>query len=292
MTIKLPDYQAIVVSLDQYVATITLNRPDQLNAWDWQMHRELRTAYAALDASDEVRVIIVTGAGRAFCAGAVLAPKGETFDGSRDPAAWDSRYPGPAREPAELMTPVIAAVNGAAVGAGLTMAVACDLRIAAEDAKLGFVFNRRGVIPDADLLWNLPRLIGYARAMDLLLTGRIFSGREAAEAGLVSRAVPAGEVLATATELARDIAANVAPVSAAITKQVARRFLEETDRRAALDYERVLFRWAGQQPDAREGVEAFLQRRPAQWQLSKHTPWPARAGADTTEESGTRRGAS
>jgi enoyl-CoA hydratase/carnithine racemase len=292
MTITLPDYQAIVVTLEEHVATVTLNRPGQLNAWDWQMHRELRNAYAALDASDEVRVIILTGAGRAFCAGAALAPKGETFDGSRDTTAWDAQYPGPAREPAELMTPVIAAVNGAAVGAGLTMAVACDLRIAADDAKLGFVFNRRGVIPDADLLWSLPRMIGYARAMDLLLTGRIFSGREAAEAGLVSRAVPAGQVLATATELARDIAANVAPASAAITKQVARRFLEETDRRAALEYERVLFRWAGQQPDAREGVEAFLQRRPAEWQLSKHTPWPTGASAGVADGSGTGAGAS
>jgi enoyl-CoA hydratase/carnithine racemase len=234
------------------------------------MHRELRTAYAAPDDSDEVRAIILTGAGRAFCAGAALAPKGSTFDGSRDPSAWDERYPGPAREVAELMTPVIAAINGPAVGAGLTMAVACDIRVAAEDAKLGFVFNRRGVIPDADLLWYLPRLIGYARAMDLLLTGRIFTGKEAAEVGLVSRAVPRENVLATATDLARDIATNVAPASAAITKQVARQFLEETDRRAALERERILFRWAGQQPDAREGVEAFLERRPARWQLSKH----------------------
>ena len=275
MTAMTFDYEAIEVTVDHAIATITLNRPEQLNAWDWQMHRELRTAYAALDASDDVRVIILTGAGRAFCAGAGLAPKGETFDGSRDPSAWDARYPGPAREAAELMTPVIAAINGAAVGAGITMAVACDLRIAAEDAKIGFVFNRRGVIPDADLLWSLPRLIGYARAMDLLLTGRIFSGREAAEAGLVSRAVPRDDVLAVATEMARDIATNVAPASAAITKQLARRFLEVADRRAALEYERALFRWAGQQADAREGVEAFLQRRPAQWQLSKHTPWPS-----------------
>ncbi len=234
------------------------------------MHRELRTAYAALDDSDEVRAIILTGAGRAFCAGAALAPGGSTFDGSRDPAVWDERYPGPAREPYDLMTPVIAAINGPAVGAGITMAVACDIRIAAEDAKLGFVFNRRGVIPDADLLWYLPRLIGYARAMDLLLTGRMFTGKEAAEIGLVSRAVPRDRVLVTATELARDIAANVAPASAAITKRVARQFLEETDRKAALERERILFRWAGQQPDAREGVEAFLERRQARWQVSKH----------------------
>ena len=273
----LPDYDTIDVKVDQAVATITLNRPDQLNAWDWQMHRELRTAYAALDASDDVRVIVLTGAGRAFCAGAALAPKGETFDGSRDAAALNDRYPGPTADAPDLMTPVIAAINGAAVGAGITMAVSCDIRIAAEDAKLGFVFNRRGVIPDADLLWSLPRLIGYARAMDLLLTGRIFSGREAAEVGLVSRAVPKEDVLAVATEMARDIAVNVAPVSAGITKQVARQFLEETDRRAALERERILFRWAGQQVDAREGVEAFLQRRPAQWKLSKQTPLPPQA---------------
>jgi enoyl-CoA hydratase/carnithine racemase len=279
MTVTLLDYETIAVTVDKAVATITLNRPDQLNAWDWQMHKELRTAYAALDASDEVRVIILTGAGRAFCAGAALAPRGATFDGSRDPSAWDERYPGPAKEVAELMTPVIAAINGAAVGAGITMAVACDLRIAAEDAKIGFVFNRRGVIPDADLLWSLPRMIGYALAMDLLLTGRIFTGREAAEVGLVSRAVPREEVLTVATQMARDIADNVAPASAAITKQLGRLFLEETDRRAALEYERVVFRWAGQQPDAREGVEAFLQRRPTHWQLSKHVQWPARPAA-------------
>lgn len=273
------DYETIDVAVEAAIATITLNRPGQLNAWDWQMHRELRTAYAALDASDDVRVIILTGAGRAFCAGAALAPKGETFDGSRDPTAWSERYPGPALDVHELMTPVIAAINGAAVGAGITMAVACDLRIAAEDAKIGFVFNRRGVIPDADLLWSLPRLIGYAPAMDLLLTGRILTGREAAEVGLVSRAVPKEDVLAVATQMARDVADNVAPVSAAITKQVARRFLEESDRAVALEFERALFRWAGQQPDAREGVEAFLERRPARWQLSKHTPWPSAATA-------------
>ncbi len=280
MTITRSDYEAITVTVDEGVATVTLNRPAQLNAWDWQMHRELHTAYAALDDSDDVRAIVLTGAGRAFCAGAGLAPSGATFDGSRDPAAWHERYPGPARDPAELMTPVIAAINGAAVGAGITMAVACDIRIAAEDAKIGFVFNRRGVIPDADLLWYLPRLIGYARAMDLLLTGRIFTGSEAADVGLVSRAVPRENVLATATELARDIAANVAPASAAITKQLARQFLEETDRRAALDRERALFRWAGQQPDAREGVEAFLERRPARWQLSKHALPPSASPSD------------
>lgn len=270
-----PDYETIAVTRDGPVATVTLNRPDQLNAWDWQMHRELRHAYARLDADDEVRAIVLTGAGRAFCAGAALAPKGETFDGSRDPSAWDDRYPPPVFDVPDLLTPVIAAINGAAVGAGATMTVSCDIRIAASDAKIGFVFNRRGVIPDADLLWSLPRMIGYARAMDLLLTGRIFTGEEAAEMGLVSRAVPRDDVLDVAQALARDVAENVAPVSAAITKQLGRQFLVEEDRRTALERERALFRWAGQQPDAREGVAAFLEKRPARWKLSKNGDLPA-----------------
>ena len=279
-------YETIAVGTDGQVATITLNRPDQLNAWDWQMYKELRHCYAALDADDNIRAIVLTGAGRAFCAGASLAPKGETFDGSRDPRAFDARYPGPTADAPELLTPVIAAINGPAVGAGLTMAMSCDIRIAADNAKLGFVFTRRGVVPDADLMWSLPRIIGYARAMDVLLTGRIFTGTEAAQIGLVSRSVPKDQVLSVATELAQDIARNVAPLSAAVTKQVTRQFLEETDRAAALERERILFRWCGQQPDAREGVAAFLQHRAPQWQLSKHTPLPP-AAADSAAASST-----
>ena len=278
-------YETIMVSTDDQVATITLNRPGQLNAWDWQMYKELRHCYAALDADDNIRAIVLTGAGRAFCAGASLAPKGETFDGSRDPRAFDARYPGPTADAPDLLTPVIGAINGPAVGAGLTMAMSCDIRIAADDAKLGFVFTRRGVVPDADLMWSLPRVIGYARAMDVLLTGRIFTGTEAAQIGLVSRSVPKDQVLSVATELARDIARNVAPLSAAVTKQVTRQFLEETDRAAALERERVLFRWCGQQPDAREGVAAFLQHRAPQWQLSKHTPLPPAAAGSAAASS-------
>jgi enoyl-CoA hydratase/carnithine racemase len=146
--------------------------------------------------------------------------------------------------------------------------------VAADDAKLGFVFNRRGVIPDADLLWSLPRQIGYAPAMDLLLTGRIFSGAEAFRLGLVSRSVPAGDVLDTALEIARDIAENVAPVSAAITKLVGRRFLEETDRAACQELESKLFRWAGQNADAPEGVNSFKERRAPRWSLSKNDDFP------------------
>jgi enoyl-CoA hydratase/carnithine racemase len=267
-------YEAIAVARDAKVATITLNRPEQLNAWDWQMHRELRHAYAALDADDDARAIVVTGAGKAFCAGASLAPTGETFDGTRRPDEFDQRYPGEAKDATELLTPVIAAVNGHAVGAGLTLAMAADIRIVAEDAKLGFVFNRRGVMPDGDLLWSLPRTIGYARSIDLLLTGRVFLGREAVELGLASRAVPAADVLPAALELAHDIATNVAPVSAAITKLVGLRAIEDVDRDTVRRWQRELFRWTGQQPDAVEGVRAFLERRDPDWRLSKTRDLP------------------
>lgn len=154
------------------------------------------------------------------------------------------------------------------------MPLAWDIRIAAEDAKMGFVFNRRGIMPDADLIWWVPRLIGFSRAADLLLTGRIFTGADAAEWGLVSRAVPREQVLETALEAARDIATNVAPVSAAITKRLLHRFIAETDRRAALALQGKFFAWTGRQVDAKEGVTAFLERRDPKWNLSKNDDFP------------------
>jgi enoyl-CoA hydratase/carnithine racemase len=267
-------YEHILAERDGPVGVVTLNRPETLNSWDWLMSEEMAHAFAAFDDDDDVRAIVLTGAGRAFCAGAGLRPAGQTFDGSlrREDAA--ARVPGPKRGMEKLRTPVIAAVNGAAVGAGLTMAIRADIVYVAEDAKLGFVFNRRGVVPDADLMWSVPRLIGYARAMDLLLTARIFRGDEAYRVGLASRALPAAEVLPAAIATAKDIAENVAPVSAAITKLVTRAFLEETDQAAALELERKLFRWAGQHADAPEGVNAFKEKRPPRWTLSKTRDFP------------------
>ena len=267
-------YESILVSREGQVAVMTLNRPDQLNAWDWRMSREMGHAFAEMDADDDVRAIVLTGAGRAFCAGAGLVKTGATFDGTRRRDEFDEALPGPTKHAAELMTPVIAAVNGAAVGAGLTMAMGADIRIVAEDAKLGFVFNRRGVMPDADLLWSLPRTIGYARSMDLLLTGRVFRGREAAELGLAVKALPAEQVLPAAMEMAHDIATNVAPVSAAITKLVGRAAVNDVDRRTVLQWQRDLFAWTGRQPDAKEGVTAFLERRDPEWTLRTSTDMP------------------
>ena len=267
-------YESIEVLRDAGVATVRLNRPDQLNAWDWLMHREMGHAFATLDADDDVRAIVLTGAGRAFCAGAALVKSGETFDGRRRRDEFDESLPGPTKHAAELLTPVIAAVNGPAVGAGLTMAMGADIRIVAQDAKLGFVFNRRGVMPDADLLWSLPRTIGYARSMDLLLTGRVFRGAEAVEMGLAVKALPAEEVLPAAMEMAHDIATNVAPVSAAITKLVGRRAVDEIDRATVLAWQRELVRvdrQAGRRARGRDRVPraprpamaAVQERRPA-----------------------------
>ncbi|TDV57708.1 enoyl-CoA hydratase-related protein [Actinophytocola oryzae] len=267
-------YESILVDRDGPVGIITLNRPDALNSWDWLMSAEMNHAYGEFDRDDDVRAIVLTGAGRAFCAGAGLRPAGATFDGSLTRDDAEAKFPGAHRGADQLRTPVIAAVNGAAVGAGITMALRADIIYVAENAKLGFVFNRRGVIPDADLLWSLPRLIGYSRAIDLLLTGRIFAGSEAAEIGLASRALPAEEVLPAAVAAGHDIAANVAPVSAAITKLVARKFLQETDQNAALELERKLFRWAGQHADAPEGVNAFKEKRAPRWTLSKTRDFP------------------
>lgn len=274
MTAITTEYEAILVERRGEVGIVTLNRPDRMNAWDWLMSAEVNHAFAEMDDDDDVGAIVLTGAGRAFCAGAGLQPAGRTFDGSLTRGEAEAKYPGAVRGADKLRTPVLCALNGAAVGAGVTMALRSDIIYAAEDAKMGFVFNRRGVIPDADLLWSLPRLIGYARAMDLLLTGRIFSGAEAYRVGLVSQAMPAGDVLEATIETAADVAQNVAPVSAAITKLVGRHLLEETNRVSALELERQLFRWAGQQTDAREGVDAFVQKRTPQWSLSKTRDFP------------------
>jgi enoyl-CoA hydratase/carnithine racemase len=268
------DYQTILVEVDTGVALVTLNRPEHLNAVTTQMARELGHAFVALEESDDVRVIVVTGAGRAFCAGAALDPEGSTFH------AQDQREEeiGPhlsELSPWEMATPVIAAINGAAVGLGITYALQWDIRIAAEDAKIGFVFTRRGMVPEANSLWLLSRLIGASQALDLLLTGRTVSGAEAREMGLVSQALPASMVLDAALQLARELTDKTAPASVAITKRLFYEQLASADRIGSRAAERAAFAWLVAQPDANEGIGAFLERRPPRWQMSKHTIVPA-----------------
>lgn len=268
---ELVDYETLLVELDGGVATLTLNRPDRMNAFNHEMSSELAGAFAALDRADEVRAIVVTGAGRAFCAGVDIDGGLPQDDGAR-PAHWRSGETAATFRPWEMRTPIIAAINGAAVGLGLTYPMLWDIRVAADDAKLGFVFNRRGFLPEGNSLWLLSRLVGASSALELLLTGRIFSGREAAEMKLVSRALPREEVLPAAQEIGRDIADNTAPASTAITKRLFYSYLECSDRLAARAEELDYLRWTMEQPDFREGMSAFREKRPPRWTGSADLP--------------------
>jgi enoyl-CoA hydratase/carnithine racemase len=267
-------YQTILTDVSGKVATIWLNRPEQRNAFSPDMSRELHEAFAAFEADDGVRAIVVTGAGRYFSAGADLGSRGGgTFSRSADADAAEQQDRAERVEPRRMRTPVIAAMNGSAVGMGITLPVSWDIRFAAADAKYGFVFTRRGIVPEAGSTWMLPRLVGVSRAMELLLSGRIFSGAEGAEMGLFSRALPAGEVLTAAQEFARDLAASTSAVSVAATKALVYNGLGQ-DREESHAIEHQVFRWTGNQADAREGVTAFLEKRTPQWPLSKVKDYP------------------
>jgi enoyl-CoA hydratase/carnithine racemase len=259
-------YETLIVTVEAAVGQILLNRPEQRNALNHTLLDELNAALVALDADEEVRAIVVSGAGRVFCAGLdVSDPQirvNRDIDEAGEVRAW------------ELDTPIIGALNGAAIGVGLTLPLQWDIRIAAEDAPLSFAFSRLGLIPEAGSHWFLPRLVGSSIAAELLLTGRRFSGAEAASMGLVSRAVPAGEVLSVATEIARDIAANVSPVSATVVKRLLREFAGLDDPRPAVARENELLGWIASQPDVLEGIMAMKERRAPAWKSSKHTPIP------------------
>ena len=256
-------YETLLLDHDRGVTVVTLNRPDQMNAFNATMTAELSSAITALDSDDEVRVIVVTGAGRAFSAGADMS--GGATPGASAADSGATPPPAPPLRPWELRTPIIAAINGAAVGMGITYPLMWDIRIAAEDAKLGFVFTRRGLVPEGNASWLLSRLIGASAALELLLSGRIFSGREAADLGLVTKAVPRADVVPAAVELATDMAINTAPASIALTKRMFYKYLEQGDRWDARLEELEMFRWAGKQPDAGEGVRSFLEKRQPEW---------------------------
>ena len=269
------DYQTILTDVSDKVATIWLNRPEQRNAFSPDMTRELHEAFGEFEADDGVRAIVVTGAGSYFSAGADLGSRGgATFSRPAGADAAEQQEPAsPRTEPRQMRTPVIAAMNGSAVGMGITLPISWDIRFAAADAKYGFVFTRRGVVPEAGSSWMLPRLVGVSRAMELLLSGRIFSGAEGAEIGLFARALPAAEVLPAAQEFARDLAASTSAVSVAATKALVYNGLGQ-DREESHALEHQVFRWMGNQADAREGVTAFLEKRAPQWPLSKVKDYP------------------
>ncbi len=258
--------ETIALTRHDHVAVVTLNRPDRLNAWTPRMAFELYSTLRELDADDGTRAIVVTGAGRAFCAGADLDASGDTFATEGKWHAGDELVE--ATQPWNLRTPIVAAINGPAVGIGATLPLGFDLRFAAAGAKIGFVFTRRGIVPEASSTWILPRLIGFGRAMELLTSGRILTAEEALAYGVVDRVLPADELLPAAIAYGADLAANTAPVSVAITKRLLWRQLAEPDPRAAKALEDALFHWSGRQPDASEGVRAFLEKRPPAWSMS------------------------
>ena len=244
------------------VLTLTLNRPDRNNAFTVPLEHAYYDALEEAAADEAVRVIVLTGAGRSFCPGLDVQVLAEGIKAGKLESEKPRRKPS---YPLSIPKPIIAAINGAAVGLGLTYPMLWDIRVAAEDAKLGFVFNRRGFLPEGNSLWLLSRLVGASCALELLLTGRMFDGREAAELKLVSRAVPTDQVLPAAQQIARDIAENTAPVSTAITKRLFYSFLESSDRLGARAEELDYVRWAMEQPDFREGMSAFLEKRTPQW---------------------------
>ena len=248
------------------VATLTLDRPDRLNAFTGAMARELIAAFDQADADDDVRAVIVTGAGRGFCAGADLGGGGETFDSSefRDDGEVPRDLGGEVSLRIYASTkPVIAAINGPAVGVGITMTLPMDVRLVAEDARIGFVFTRRGIVPEACSSWFLPRIVGISQAMEWAATGRVFSAEEALAGRLVRSLHPGDELLGAARELAAEIAENTSPVSVAMTRRLMWTMLGAPHPMAAhrADSRGMFFR--GQSGDAREGVMSFLEKRPA-----------------------------
>lgn len=279
------NFETLDLGVADRVLTITLNRPERLNAFNAVMMNELIAAFDEADANDEVRAVVVTGAGRAFCAGADLGAGAKTFnyearddrpdkatsprraDGSID---WghESVRDGGGRVTLrifECLKPVIAAVNGPAVGIGATMLLPMDIRLAADDARLGFVFARRGITPEACSSWFLPRLVGISRALEWTMSGRVFPATEAFDAGLVRSLHPAQDLLGAAQTLAREIAEHAAPVSVALTRQMMWRMLGAAHPMQAhcIDSRSIYAR--GASADAKEGVSAFLEKRPARF---------------------------
>jgi len=271
-------YETILYEDAEQILTITLNRPEKLNAFNATMQRELIAAFDAADKDDDVRAIIVTGAGRAFCAGADLSSGADTFDRDARRGAIrrlaDGRvdYSDPnVRDGGGQVTlrifkclkPVIAAVNGPAVGIGVTMQLAMDIRIASEAARFGFVFSQRGIVPEAASSWFLPRIVGISQALEWCYTGRVFPAQEALAGRLVSKVVPGDELLPTARAVARGIASKTAPVSIALIRQMMWRMLGADDPMEAHKVDSRGIYTRGRSEDVKEGVMSFLEKRPA-----------------------------
>lgn len=258
----------VVVERDGAVAIVRLNRPDRLNAFTTEMCDRLLAVFDEIDADDDVRAIVLTGTGRAFCAGADLGTGGDTFVLDDDPEIG-----GAPADTGGLVSlrifrstkPVIAAINGPAAGVGVTMTLPADIRITSDTAKFGFVFARRGLVPEACSTWFLPRVVGISTALEWTVGGKMVPADEALARGLVREIVPAERVLDRALEVARELVSGTAPVSVALTRQLMWRMLGASGPEVAHRAESIGIYVRGTSDDVREGVEAFLEKREPQF---------------------------
>lgn len=273
------DTQEIRYAVKDRVATVTLDRPDKLNAFTRRMRDELTGAFARADADDEVRVVIVTGAGRAFCAGADLSGGASTFDyAKREDAGLEDHRDGGGRVSLAvyaLKKPVIAAINGPAVGVGVTMTLPMDIRIASSAAKFGFVFARRGIVPEACSSWFLPKVVGLSRAAEWLYTGRVFGADEALAGGLVSRVVAPEQLIPAALALAREIADNTSAVAVALARQMLWRMAGADHPMEAHKVDSRGIFAMGASPDVREGIAAFKEKRAPRFGMKASSDMPS-----------------
>jgi len=269
-------FSLIRYEVEDGVCTVTLNRPDRLNAVNTPMLDELREAWDRADADDAVRAVIVTGAGRAFCAGADLGSGGTTFDYHSRASAEEHRDGGGTvtLRIFDMKKPVIAAINGPAVGFGITLTLPMDIWIASTAARMGFVFARRGVVPEACSTWFLPRLVGISQAAEWVYTGRVFGAEEALAGKLVSRVVAPDALLPTARELAREIAGNTSAISVTLARQMMWKLLGADHPREAHRLDSMAMFWTGRSADAREGIAAFLEKRAARFPLRPSADLP------------------
>ena len=271
----------ITTGVSDHIMTITLDRPESLNSFNIAMLRELHDAFDRADSDDDVRVVIVTGAGRAFCAGADLSGGAESFDHESVTGSVGSPS-GEVRDGGGILTlrifrclkPVIAAINGPAVGVGATMTLPMDIRMASTDAKFGFVFAARGIVPEAASSWFLPRIVGISKAAEWCFTSRVFRAPEALDAGLVRSLHAPDELLPAARELASEIVANSAPVSVALSRMMLWRMMGASHPMDAHRVDSRAVNYTGGTPDAREGITAFFERRPAEWSMSVNDDLP------------------
>ncbi|MEV6449222.1 enoyl-CoA hydratase-related protein [Amycolatopsis sp. NPDC051716] len=274
------DYAEITYAVADRIATVTLNRPEARNGYTIRMADELGAAMDRADRDEDVRVVVLTGAGTDFCVGADLSQGGFDFDPAEGPGReWQEPAGRCSKRIFTMNKPVIAALHGAAVGGGITITLACDYRLASADSRFGFVFTRRGIYPEGASAWFLPRLVGMGTALDWMISGRVFGAVEAVEKGLVHTVVETGTVLDAAYELAREIVEKTAPVSVAVTRQLLYRMASADSPFPVHELDSKLIGGLGANPDAVEGVLSFLQKRPPSFgmrvekDLPDYLPW-------------------